>query len=148
MFRDQDLQPLLDVQQNQLSFQLSVSDTMDTKALALLATDVAVLLFMGQAHLLLQWWGWVLSIACYLLSILFGALAVWPRDYSGAGVALDDHPEYLNLKTDELVLQLLADTQAAIDNNNTRNTYKSHFFTASVVTCGLATIALSVILMV
>jgi hypothetical protein len=148
MTTGQDLQPLLDVQQNQLSFQLSVSDTTDTKALALLATDVAILLFVAQDNLHLHWWGWLLSIAPYLLSILLGAIAIWPRNYSGAGVTLDDHPEYLSLESGDLVLQLLADTQEAINTNKLLNAHKLRFFTASILAGVLATITLSFILLV
>ena len=46
-----DRQPLLDTQQNQLGALLNHSASIDAKALGLLATTVAILIFIGQAKL-------------------------------------------------------------------------------------------------
>ncbi len=148
MARDHDLEPLLAVRQNQLSLLFNVSDTIDNKALAVLATDVAILLFMAQADLRLRWWGYIFCLVPLSLSLLLSIIAVWPREYSGAGVNLADHPEYLSLEDEQLVLQLLADTQASIEANKLLNATRLRFCVSGLLATGLATLTLLAILVV
>ena len=148
MAGDKDLQPLLGVRQNQLSFELGVSDVIDTKSLALLAANLAILLFMAQAKLDVEWWGYAFSVLPYLVSLAVTILTIWPRDYSGAGVKLSDHPEYLNMKQEPLLLQLIADTEAAIQKNEDLNKKRLRYFISAIALAGLATIALFGILII
>src|SRR5438270_13712333 len=114
MAKEQDLQPLLDTQQNQLALAFGDGDAIDTKALALLGTNVAILIFAAQASLRIQspWLQWLL-VGSLVVSLIMDGLAAWPRRYIGAGIDIDDHPEYLAMDKETLILQLLADTQLA-----------------------------------
>jgi len=148
MPRGNDLQPLLDVRQNQLSFQLSVSDSLDTKALAILGAVVAVLLYMAQAEIGASWWALTGCVVLYTCSIVLSIAGAWPRHYNGPGIDPANHPEYLSMEAEQLVLQLLADTQQAIDNNKLLNRSRVRLCLLSFFFAGLATIALLVILVV
>jgi hypothetical protein len=136
MPQNNDLQPLLDVQQNQLGFLLATSDTLDTKNLSLLALNVAVLIFAAQSldgrHSLPI----ISFFMVYLISVGLNLVATWPKNYSGTAVDMSEHPDYLSMATPQLVLQLLADTQAAITHNSHMNNLKLRL---CVVSLGLST---------
>lgn len=148
MGNEKDLQPVLDIRQNQLNLELGISDTIDNKAFALLATDVAILLFMAQAKLDINWWGLVFSVMPYIISIALVIVTVWPRTYRGAGIDLKSHPEYLDMRRSGLILQLIADTEAAISINTALNKNRMGYFVFGVILSGLATITLFAILIV
>ena len=147
MATDQDFQPLLDVQQNQLGLTFSDSTSIDAKILAGLATNVAILLFMAQASLHFpSLWQHVLFLSPFLVSLILDGIATWPRRYLGASPNLDEHPEYLAMDRDTLLLQLLSDTELAISRNSRLNSTRWLFFAASIVFTVLGSIALFVIL--
>jgi len=115
----QDLEPLLTVRQNQLAAVNSQGDSIDNKSLAILATDAALLIYAlgidgGVWHMLLA----LFPIVC---AILFAGIALQPKQYVGASIDLDDHPEYLAMDRETLLLQLLSDTQEAIKHNTAVN---------------------------
>lgn len=56
MANEQDLTPLLDAQQNRLGQIMSDSDGIDTKALAILGTNLALIIFIAQAGLHIPTW--------------------------------------------------------------------------------------------
>ena len=119
---DTDLEPLLNTQQNQLSMVVSNGDGIDNKALALLATNIAILIFIGQADLQIsEWWHYALLLIPYLLSLSVTASALQPKAYLGASIDLEQHPAYLSLSKEALLLQLLADTKEAIIQNQKVN---------------------------
>jgi hypothetical protein len=67
----QDLTPFLDARQNQLQLVMAAADAIDTKALGVLASDFAVLLFIAQSTTLpLHSWQ-ILSIVGALVLALF-----------------------------------------------------------------------------
>lgn len=141
------LEPLLNTQQNQLLLTFDNSDSIDTKALAMLATNVALLIFIGQAalqpHAL---WQLGMAVVPYIASLALNIFAIWPRAYIGASIDLDNHPEYLGFDQDTLVLQLLSDTKEAIDNNNALNVRRWRYCVVSLILTGLGTLALFAIL--
>ena len=113
-------QPILDTQQNQLSFVLSAADGVDGKVLGILGSNVAVLIFMAQAGLHIVGWQWALLLAPFIVSLVFDVMAIWPQPYRG-NVSVQDRPEYLSMDEEDLLLQLLADTEGAIKENATLN---------------------------
>lgn len=115
----QDLEPLLTTQQNDLMMVNTQGDGIDNKSLAILAVDVTVLIFVVDYAI----HAWLLLVAGvpFALSIVFACLALRPKKYMGTSVDLDEHPEYLAFDRESLVLQLLADTQKAIENNQRVN---------------------------
>lgn len=116
------LDPLLETQQNQLGIVVGIGEGIDNKAMALLAATVAIMIFIGQADLsVTHWWQYVLLLGPYILSLITTALALQPKEYLGASIDLHQHPEYLSLKGEALILQLLADTQEAITHNQRVN---------------------------
>ena len=116
------LEPLLATQQNQLNIIMSAGSSIDNKALAILAADIAALAFIGQASIAFQsWLQHTALLGPYILSLVFVALTVQPKKYLGASIDLTKHPEYLSLGDEALLLQLLADTQKAITHNQTIN---------------------------
>lgn len=144
-----DLQPLLDVRQNQLSFVAGDGVAIDTKALAILATNVALMIFVAQAELHISGWlAYGLLFAPYVISLILDTLAIWPRAYAGASVELEQHPEYLELDEETLVLQLLADTEAAIHKNEHFNRIRWRYCVWSIILTAIGTAALFVILRV
>jgi hypothetical protein len=138
----QDFRPLLDVRQHQLAVIFSDSDAVDTKALAILGANVAILLFIDQAALNLVVWQFVAVYAPFVLSLGMDVLSIWPRRYKGASVAIADHPEYLNLGAQELVLQLLGDTEYAIHYNRALNQQRLRACLASIILTGFGLLTL------
>lgn len=141
-----DRQPLLDTQQNQLGALLNHSASIDAKALGLLAAIVAVLIFIGQAKLVLAWWQWIVLLTPYFAALVYTILAVLPRNYVAASINLDDHPEYLILDKEALVLQLLADTKLAIQNNQRLNNMRWRYCELSLLLSLAGTLVLLVLL--
>jgi hypothetical protein len=142
-----ELEPLLNTQQNQLMLTFDNGNSIDTKALAMLGTNVALLIFIGQASLSPHsWWQITLVLVPYLVSLLLDVLAIWPRAYSGAGIDLDEHPEYLGYDQDTLTIQLISDTKDAIKTNSRLNARRWRYCVASIVLTGFGTLALFVIL--
>lgn len=140
MPRKQDLQPLLDVQQNDLGMIVDGSDAIDSKALGMLAYNGAALIFVAQSDLG-AWWRVVPLFAVFLASMVCNIIAIWPRDYVGACVSLDEHPEYLSKDKDELVAQLLSDTQAAIRTDLQANHVKWRLLAVSILLSLAGTLA-------
>lgn len=147
MAKEIDLGPLLDVRQNQLSILFTESNSIDTKALAIIATDVAILVFSAQASLRVShWWLGTLLVGGYAVSILAAIFALWPFRYQGAGVNLTEHPEYLKLNSEKLVLQLIADTERAVEKNGRLNHSRWQAVLCSFLLASISTLTLFVII--
>lgn len=116
-----DRKPILETQQNQLGALLNFSASIDAKALGLLATTVAVLIFIGQTKFGFAWWHWVVLLTPYAVSVAYNLLAIYPRPYAPASVSIDEHPEYLAMDEETLLLQLVSDTELAITTNHRLN---------------------------
>lgn len=127
------LQPALDAAQNQLGLTFSASDALDGKALGILAFNAALLIFTLQSEMQNQWWLLAPLFVILVISSLYTIRTIWPDRYIGAIVDLRDHPQYLQLSEDALVLQLLADTQEAIRINTSKNEQKSRCCTLSII---------------
>ncbi len=117
MENDQDLSPLLGTQQNQLSIVIDDGSSIDTKSLAVAAINVTLLLFAAQAKLTLHRWQVAAYVLPLLASLFCNALGALPKKYIGASIDLADHPEYLAMGSQQLLLQLIVDTQNAINRN-------------------------------
>ena len=144
---NRDFQPLLDVRQNHLNLIFGDSASIDTKCLALLGADLAILIFIGQASLGIQnWWLEILLAGSYVVSIMFGILALWPQPYIGASVDLEEHPDYLELDSEDMLLQLISDTELAISRNQQINTRRWRLTLVSFLLTAIGTILLFVIL--
>lgn len=135
MATNNDLQPLLDTQQNHLNLVMSASDSLDSKNLALLALNVAVLVFIAQQQLSVHPALAAVLIASYVLALLLNVALIWPLGYIGASVDIRDHPEYLRMTKKDLLLQLVADTQNAITNNARLNNKKLRY---CIISLGLS----------
>jgi len=94
MHETQDLQPALNAAQNQLSLTFSASDSLDTKALAILAYNVAIGIFTLQSEAKASLWLLIPLFLSLIFSLLVTLFIIMPRDYVGAIVNLDEHPEY------------------------------------------------------
>lgn len=139
---DQNLQPALDAAQNELALTFSASDSLDTRALGILGYDLAVGIFSLQTDLHRRIW---VSVPLYILlivSITLTLFIIFPRNYSGAIVDLDLHPEYFELSEEELVAQLLTDTQDSIARNASLNSVKANYYLAAIITSILSTLSL------
>lgn len=144
-----DLEPLLNTQQNDLALSISDANSVDAKSLAMLATNVAILLFIGQAEIgPAAWWQYLSTLGPFFASLALDAWAIWPRRYQTASVSLQDHPEYLSLAKTQLVLQLLTDTEAAVTTNNKVNASRLKLFLVSLLLTACGSTALFVILIV
>ena len=93
---ERDLTPFLDARQNQLQLEMSAADSIDTKALAVLASDFAVLLFVAQTTSInLHSMQIVMVVLLLIVSLVVSCMAIWPRTYAGASTSIFKHPEYL-----------------------------------------------------
>ena len=143
----QDLEPLLNAQQSQLNISLADSSSIENKALAILAGNTAILLFIGQVGFTFSaWWHWLVLLGPFLLSVALIGIALWPRKYEGPLIALDNHPEYLEMRKDDLILQLLADAQTAQRHNLQLNTRRWKYCTLAILQTILGAIILFAIL--
>ncbi|HSX33832.1 MAG TPA: hypothetical protein VLF91_05860 [Candidatus Saccharimonadales bacterium] len=143
--QEPDLEPLLGVQQNRLGQVLSDGDSIDSKALAILGANIAILIFIDQAGLHNPLWQLVAVCAPLLLSLLLDFVAIWPQKYLTA-VTLSEAPSYLAMDRPTLVLQLLADTAAAISHNEQVNRRRLRACLSSIVLTALGFLLLLVIL--
>jgi hypothetical protein len=147
MTNEQDFEALLGTQQNQLSLAIAEGSGIDTKSLAITAINVAVLLFIAQAALPLhQWWQQVFLVPPFILSLLFNGFGLLPKKYLGSSIDLSEHPEYLEMDKESLILQLLADTTHAIAHNDQVNVRYWRYCEASIVFTIIGTFALFAIL--
>lgn len=126
-----DLTPVFDASQNQLGLTFSASDSLDTKALAVLGSVIALFIFTLQSEMANPWWLLAPLFLALAISAVFTIMVVWPREYRGAVADLQEYQEYLQLTQRDLVLQLIADTQSAVAINTSLNNTKS-------VRCGIA----------
>jgi hypothetical protein len=144
---EHDLQPLLDVRQNQLGLVFSESDSIETKALAIIGAGVGVLIFAEQASLHIgHWWMGLLMVGGYIFALLLSVAVIWRWPYAGAGVNLLNQPEYLEMDKDSLVLQLMADTDQAIATNQRLNQVRWRLAMLSFSCSSVATLTLFVII--
>ncbi len=118
---EKDLQPLLDTQQNQLGVLLSDASSIDARALGLLAAVIAVLIFIGQSQFDLTWWLWGMLLVPFGISLIYSFLCLQPRTSRGGAVDLKTNPKYMTMPKEQLVLQLIADTQYALEYNAKQN---------------------------
>lgn len=123
-------QPILETRQNQLSFVLSAADGIDGKALGILGANIAVLIFIAQSTLQLTTWEATVFIP-FVASLVFNIMAIWPQPYRG-NVSVEDRPEYLSMDEEDLLLQLLADTEGAIKENAELNRMRIGWYTISI----------------
>lgn len=138
----QELKPLLEVRQNHLTFVLSYAESLDNKNLAILAANVAALLFALQTlpdTSAIVYFG---MFGSYIVSTLINIVGVFPMNYIGSSVDIDKHPEYLSMAEDKLVLQLLSDTQVAVLQNRRLNARRFRLLTVATVLTGLGTLLL------
>lgn len=135
----EDLQPLLDTQQNQLGFVSSDGASIDSRALAILATNVALLIFIEQSVHTSNPVALAGLLLPFLVSLAFNVFAVWPRHYAGASINLHAHPEYLTMASDDLMLQLLADTADAIKTNSELNKRRWRYCLVSLACTAIGT---------
>jgi hypothetical protein len=114
---EQDPEPLLSNQQNQLGLLFSEGDSIDGKALALLGTNIAAITFIKQAAGHVMGWELLALYVPFVVSLVLNVYSIWPRPYKAAGVDPDELTDYVNMSRDELLLQLLSNTQSAILHN-------------------------------
>jgi hypothetical protein len=147
MAPDHDLSSLLDVRQNELSLIFEINDSIDTKDLALLCANLAILIFVGQASLNFKsiLYEFIL-ISSFIVSILLNVIVIWPWGYAGTSVNLDEHPDYLEMDSLNLQLQLISDTETAIKTNRRQNYVRWRFVLASFLLSSLGTVILFVII--
>ncbi|HSW98579.1 MAG TPA: hypothetical protein VLF71_01960 [Candidatus Saccharimonadales bacterium] len=137
MQTEQDLDPLLANQQNQLDLIFGEGDSIDSKALAILGANVAIIIFVNQTAHGLALWEYLALYAPFGLSLLLNLFSIWPRRYLYAGVATDRLTDYINMDRDELLLQLLSTTQAAIEHNSRLNNLRMRAALVSIGITGL-----------
>lgn len=143
----QDLEPLLNAQQSQLDLSLADGSGIENKALAILASNIAVLLFVAQAGFsFAPWWHAIVLVGPFVFSALLTILAFWPRQYDGPLVSLDKHPEYFEMGRDDLLIQLLADAQSAEQHNLAINDRRWAYCVAAIISAAVGVIVLFAIL--
>jgi len=127
---DNNLQPLLDTQQNELAAVAHTSDSVESRNLGIFAANIAILIYIGQASFTLVGWQTALLTGPFVLSAALNFWLLFPIQYK-SNANLADHPEYLTLDTESLMLQLISDTIAAVDYNKKVNKKRLLMFQAS-----------------
>jgi hypothetical protein len=143
---EQDLDPLLANQQNQLDLLFSEGDSIDGKALAILGANVAIIIFINQTADGLHLWKYFALYGPFALSLLLNLYSIWPRRYNTSGVASEELTDYVNMERGELLLQLLTNTQTAIENNARLNNQRMRACLVSIGITGLGFLVLLCIL--
>ncbi|HSX15365.1 MAG TPA: hypothetical protein VLF40_01110 [Candidatus Saccharimonadales bacterium] len=130
-----DFTPALDAAQNQLGWTFDASDSLDSKALAILGAALALGIFALQSEMNRPLWLLLPFFTTVLLAVLASILVILPLPmYRYVGnIDFTEHPEYLQLNKDMLALQLLADTQHAIHINLRLNSRKTGYCFTSLV---------------
>jgi hypothetical protein len=127
-----DHHPILDTSQNQLGFELNRSGGIDANALGVLGANIAVLIYIAQAGFMLVAWQWLALLVPFVVSLLFNVMTIlWPHPYRG-NVSVHDHPEYLSMDEEDLLLQLIANTEGAVKENAQFNQLRLSWFSLSV----------------
>ena len=146
MQTEQDLDPLLTNQQNQLDLIFSEGDSIDGKALAILGANVAIIIFINQTAKGLALWEYFALYVPFALSLLLDLVSVWPRHYDTAGVDPGELTDYVNMEGDEMRLQLLSNMQEAIASNTEINHKRMRSCIISIAITGLGFLLLLCIL--
>jgi hypothetical protein len=142
-----ELEPLLDAQQEHLTMTISESSNIDAKALAIGAANIAILIFIAQAHLAFSsWLMHAALLAPYAVSLALNTFAILPSNYIGPGIDLDKSPEYLNMDRPTLVLQLLSNAETAVKTNDRLNKTRWRYCALSIISSAIGTAILFVIL--
>ncbi len=140
-----DLSSFFDARQNQLNLVMSAGDSIDAKALAILASNIAVLIFIGQAGLHKSAWV-TMMVIMLVVSLVLTVIAIWPRRYAGASASMFEHPEYLQYGKTKLLKHLIADTEAAIRKNNAINRFRWIVCAVSLALSATASLLLAFLL--
>ena len=141
-----DFQPLLTNQQHQLALTLKDGDSIDAKALALLAANIAILIFINQSSPGLALWEYLLLYGPFVLSLLLDVVSIWPRRYRSFGIDPQKANLYLNMPRQDLMLQLFSNVQAALLHNNKLNQQRLRICFGSIILTGLGFVTLLFIL--
>lgn len=142
-----DLTPFLDARQTQLELTVQAGDANDAKALTLFASNIAILIFIGQSTSLpKKSWAILSLIAVFVFAMVLTVIASWPRKYAGASVSMYRHPEYLNYTSNKLLKQMIADTEAAISTNQQLNGGRWKILRTSMLITGVASLLLGFLL--
>lgn len=128
----QNLQPLLDAAQREADAVLSTSDSLDGKGLGILGFNIALVLFALETQTDNSFWLLIPLFVLFGLSSLLSIVIIWPRDYITSSASVADHPEYLQLPEEALLLQLIANTQKAIEVNSKPTLLKSRTCVAAL----------------
>lgn len=145
---DIDLQPLLDTQQNKLGIIMNVGASIDAKALGLFGAIVAILIFIAQLQLVAQWFVWLILLGPLFIALIYTVLALYPRQYILTGADLEKHPEFYAMPSEILTLQLLADTQYAIEQNGAFNQRRWQYCVGAFLATVTGTLVLFILLLV
>jgi hypothetical protein len=130
----QDHQPILDAQLSQLEITFQEGSAIDAKALAILAVNVALLIFMAQGQVYFsEWWQNASLYGPFFVSLAFNGVAIWPRDYFGPGLTPTQLTRHLTLSNNDLVLQLISSATNAVETNTAINDQRWNFCLRSII---------------
>ncbi|HOI97829.1 MAG TPA: hypothetical protein PLA19_04995 [Candidatus Pacearchaeota archaeon] len=114
----------------------NADNTLDQKAGTLMGFEIALitgyltLAFNGlQGVKLIEG---ISGIVILIISTILLLIIIWPRDYSSIIVDLSSNESYLSKKEQNLLLQLISDTQNACKNNKKNLDYKAKLFKISI----------------
>ncbi|HEX7963115.1 MAG TPA: hypothetical protein VF466_00845 [Candidatus Saccharimonadales bacterium] len=146
MQTEQDIEPLLATQKEQLGLTFSDGDSVDGKSLAILGANIAIITYVNQTAAGLALWEYIVLYAPFVLSLALDVFSVWPQHYRGPGVRSELLQDYLNMPREDLLLQLLSDTQSAIEHNTHLNKLRLRACVYSIGLTGLGFLAVLLIL--
>ena len=113
MADNRNLQPLLESARRYADAITGASDSLDSKALGVLGFNLALVIFALQSVRDNPAWLLIAMLLQFAVSSILTIVIIWPRNYAGPYVPLSTHPENLNLPEEQLLLQLIANTEQA-----------------------------------
>ena len=138
-----DHQPILDAQLSQLEITFQEGSAIDAKALAILATNVALVIFMAQGRLYFsEWWQNAALYGPFFVSIVLDAYTFLKSGYHGPGINRHQLPSYLAMSDQQQRLQFISTLTLANETNVALNKSRWRQFFMSLVFTFIGSIAI------
>ncbi|HSE61198.1 MAG TPA: hypothetical protein VLA88_02800 [Candidatus Saccharimonadales bacterium] len=131
-----DPQSLLATQLSQLEITLQEATAIDAKTLAIVATDITLLIFMAQTQLHVGiWWLTFLMYLMFFVALVFAAIAVWPLNYKyvAPGINSQQLPSYLQMSEPARTIQLISTATYGTETNLALNAKRWRLCRLSIV---------------
>jgi len=143
--------PLYQAQLSRYETIFSADNNVDTKAGVIFGVSIAMLAVMPYTKIIAGKGGtcamvlFVISLVCLALSILASCIIILPVHHPLPANTTEEKPEYITLKHDVLMYQLIADTESAANDNFKMTKGKARLLTGATIAFLLCVVTLVVV---